>query len=135
MYGCTLGPIHKPMSPAVAVMLPRHPSAKPQLQFDSTGEGEREKVRPVEAFGCSSRGSASDKSGYLSKLKLKLARGSQQEDLDRPCVNQWQEHATVLLYYRLLACEEVRALSNARCAEEQNGPKSTHHLVDLAWQT
>ena len=76
-----------------------------------------------------------NKSAYGTKLKLKLARGSQQEDLDRPCVNQWQEHATVLLYYRLLACEEVRALSNARCAEEQNGPKSTHHLVDLAWQT
>jgi hypothetical protein len=110
MYGCTLGPIHKPMSPAVAVMLPRHPSAKPQLQFDSTGEGEREKVRPVEAFGCSSRGSASDKSGYLSKLKLKLARGSQQEDLDRPCANQWQEHATVLLYY----CTTVLQTSRVR---------------------
>jgi hypothetical protein len=32
-----------------------------------------------------------------TKLELKLARGSQQEDLDRPCIGQWQEHATAIL--------------------------------------
>jgi hypothetical protein len=135
MYGCTLGPIHKPMSPAVAVMLPRHPSAKPQLQFDSTGEGEREKVRPVEAFGCSSRGSASDKSGYLSKLKLKLARGSQQEDLDRPCANQWQEHATVLLYY--CTTDFSRARKSGRC-RMRDAPKNRTapraHTISSIWR-
>ena len=38
-----------------------------------------------------------NKSAYGTKLKLKLARGSQQEDSDRPCISQWQEHATVIL--------------------------------------